>query len=306
MKRVLVTGASGFIGRQALPYLCADGYEVHAVGLSNVLATSDEDKMTWHAVDLLDSQAVDQLMATVQPSHLLHLGWYAVPGKYMTSAVNADWVKASINIMSSFVHHGGTRFVGAGTCIEYDTSFGFCTEQHTPIQANSFYGNCKNATHLVLQSLAQAHELELAWGRVFFIYGPHEHPKRLVSSVIHSLLNQQDADCSPGTQIRDFMHVEDVAGSFVALLNSPVTGPVNVCSGQAVSIRQVVEVVADQLDAHKRINFGAFPLNPSEPPLLVGNAGRLHNEVGFSPRYGLSDGLAHTIDWWRSRLKSKG
>src|SRR5258706_1738280 len=117
MKRVLVTGARGFIGRRTLPLLSTHGFEVHAVTSREIVP--GDPKVTWHRADLLDGRQIDSLIATIAPTHLLHLAWIATPGSYQTSAENLRWLEAGIHLTRSFSITGGKRLVAAGSCAEY-------------------------------------------------------------------------------------------------------------------------------------------------------------------------------------------
>lgn len=130
MKKVIVTGASGFIGRHALNTLIDRGFEVHAISSKSELKISD--RCTWHLINLLDSSEIMSLVKAVKPSHLLHFAWYAVPGKYWTSELNFLWVQASLELLRQFRQQGGERVVMAGTCAEYDWNYGYCSELVTP------------------------------------------------------------------------------------------------------------------------------------------------------------------------------
>jgi nucleoside-diphosphate-sugar epimerase len=136
---------------------------------------------------------------------------------------------------------------------------------------------------------------------VFFLYGPGEHPDRLVSSVIRSVLKGEPARCSHGRQIRDYLHVQDVADGLVALLDSEVTGSVNVCSGEATTLRQIVTTVGRLMDRPDLILLGAIPARANDTPLVVGHNGRLCAALSWAPRYDLESGLQQTIDWWQSQ-----
>jgi len=106
-------------------------------------------------------------------------------------------------------------------------------------------------------------------------------------------------------QVRDFLHVEDVASAFVSLLMNPVQGPVNIASGCPVTLRDVVMTAADCLNARERVQFGALPAPVDEPPRIVGSVGRLNDEVGWRPKYDLAAGMAQNIQCWRERLSWK-
>lgn len=256
----------------------------------------------WHRADLLDGGQVKNLMAKVQPTHLLHFAWFVMPGKYWTSIENFHWVQASLDLLQAFAQYRGQRVVVAGTCAEYDWKYGYCSEQVTPLMPSTLYGSCKYSLQLMLDAFAKQTRVSAAWGRIFFPYGPHEHPTRLVASVIGSLLKNVPARCSPGEQIRDFLHVHDIAGAFVALLDTDITGPVNIGSGQPIAVKEIVRKIAHRLESPELVHLGALPAAPNEPPLLVADVRRLSEEVGWTPCYDLDDGLDQTIRWWKDQM----
>jgi nucleoside-diphosphate-sugar epimerase len=300
MKRVLVTGAAGFVGLHCLPLLAARDYEIHAV--SARAQQKDYAGVRWHQADLLDALQVAELMAKVRPTHLLHLAWFTVPGQYWTSLENVRWVQASLNLFQEFHRNKGARAVMAGTCAEYDWRYGYCSERLTPLSPATLYGTCKHSLQLILDALARELSTSLAWGRIFFLYGPNEPPQRLVPYLIRGMLRGDAVRCSHGNQIRDFLFIEDVAGAFVALLESDVSGPVNIASGEGIAVKELVYRIAQQLSARDLVELGAVPLSEGEPPLLVADIRRLKEEVGWTPRYGLEQGLERTIKWWKERI----
>lgn len=301
MKRVLLTGGTGFIGRNAIAPLIARGYEIHAIASRR--ATTAIEGVHWHRADLLDSNEVARLMSGICPTHLLHFAWYAEPGKFWKSTENFRWLEASIGLMRHFRESGGERIVMAGTCAEYDWDHGYCTETVTPCRPATSYGVCKNALQEVLHSYSAETGISSAWGRIFFLYGPGEAPSRFVPSVLTSLLRGDTANCSHGNQLRDFMHVEDVASAFVALLDGQVAGAVNISSGRPLSLREIALVAADCIGAeHGRIRFGVIPAQENDPPLLAGDSRRLTEEVGWRPRYDIRSGIEQTTNWWKLQL----
>lgn len=298
MKRVLLTGAGGFVGHHAIAPLVARGYEVHAV-TSRPVASGDT--VRWHEADLLDPDASSRLVAVLRPTHLLHFAWYAEPGKYSRSPENLRWLEASLALLRHFRAAGGARLVMAGTCAEYGWTQGVCSEGATPRRPATLYGICKNALHEVMSSYCEAERLSAAWGRIFFLYGPGEHPSRLVPSVANALLRGDDASCTHGNQVRDYLHVEDVAAAFVALLDSNVRGAVNIASGRRVALRDVVLEVARCAGApDRRVRFGAIEATQGEAPEIVADVRRLAEEVRWSPRYDLSTGLAQAVERLRA------
>ncbi len=302
MKKVLLTGASGFIGRHTITYLVEKGYEVYAVVYPNKSDLNESKSVFLYQVDIFNSKERKQLFDSVKPSHLLHFAWYAVPGKYWTSLENFRWVQVSIDILLDFIENNGKRAVLAGTCAEYDWRYGYCSEGITPTKPQTLYGTCKNSLQEMLHQLSNQTNISSAWGRIFFPYGPYEANVRLIPSVITSLLQDKPARCTHGNQVRDFIHVNDVASAFVSLLDSEVKGPVNIASGQAITLKSIIYSIADLLNKKHLVELGVLPTPETDAPFIAANIHRLSEEVGWNPSITLETGLKSTIEWWKQRL----
>jgi len=244
-----------------------------------------------------------QLLIEVKPTHLLHFAWYAVPGKYWTSLENIRWVQTSLELLMNFTSQGGKRAVLAGTCAEYDWNYGYCSEGITPTRPQTLYGTCKNSLQEILSQFSKQTGISSAWGRIFFLYGPYEAKTRLIPSVITSLLQGLPARCTDGNQIRDFLHVEDVASAFVSLLESNVEGPVNIASGQPVALNTIIYTIADLLDKKHLVELGVLPPPEDEPPFLVADVRKINQQVGWKSKITLEAGLKSTIEWWKENLE---
>ncbi len=309
-KVVLVSGAAGFIGRWSVPYLIDRGYEVHAVlGPSAGRVPPEQLRgAEIHHADLLDGPPVQAIMALVKPTHLLHFAWIATPGVYWTSPDNTRWLAASQLLLRCFRDQGGVRAVMAGSSAEYDWArAGRCDERTSPLADSGSapltpYAECKIAMQRALERFGSAHGMSTAWGRIFFQYGPDEHPDRLVASVIVSLLSGREALCSHGRQVRDFLHVADVGAAFAALLDSDAVGAINIGSGDPRSIAELLGEIAAQIGRPELVRLGARSAPPSEPLLLVPDVRRLHGELDWKPHFNLTGGIADTIAWWRGKL----
>ncbi len=298
MQRVIVSGANGFIGRYTLPLLVSAGFEVHA--LSRSAEPAPLDGVCWHTLDLMDDSAVDALLGDFQATHLLHFAWYTEHGKFWHAAENLDWVACSLNLLKCFARYGGQRVLMAGSCAEYDWHDGHCIEGETPCRASTLYGVCKHALHQVADAFCAQNNLSLAWGRVFFLYGPNETVSRFVPMIINGLLRGERVACSDGHQLRDFMHVADVASAFAALLVSDVTGAVNIASGKPVTLREIGEKVMQTIGGDGRIEFGALPNRQDDPDVLTAGVNRLKDELGWKPVFTLESGIADSICWWKN------
>jgi len=299
MKRVIVTGANGFIGFHCLAPLVAAGYEVHAI-TSHTTRPKEPLTIIWHTLDLLDSDGIQKLFSKVKPTHLLHFAWITEHGTYWNSLKNYDWLKGSITILQKFAEAGGKRIVMAGTCAEYDWRYGYCSEQITPLNPKSVYGCCKNCMQQLAALFCNQTDLSWAWGRIFFLYGPRENPLRLVPFVINRLLQNRKAQVTLGTQIRDYLYVKDVAGAFVKVLESQFIGPLNIASGRALSVRDVAKEIAGQMGGSDLIQFGGLGEKRDEHPVILADTRCLVENVGWEPEYDLNMGIAETISYWKN------
>jgi nucleoside-diphosphate-sugar epimerase len=300
--RVLVSGARGFVGLPLLAELARDGAELHA--LSTRPSSPALPGVCWHRIDLFDSVAVDALMQELAPERLVHLAWYTEHGRYWRAPENVTWVERSLELVRAFVRYGGRRLVMLGTCAEYDwaTATAPLVESSSPLVPATLYGAAKDALRRVAEAYAAQEGVELAWGRLFFLYGPREASARLVPSVTRALLLGEPVAVSSAQQVRDFMHVDDVAAAVAALLECSVVGPVNIASGVGVTVGDVIEEIVRLIGRPDLVRRGALPDRPGDPPLLLADVTRLRDEVGFRPRWGLADGLAATVQWWRRHV----
>ncbi len=299
LKKVLVTGASGFIGYKTLKFLKDKNYEVHALTTRDV-NFSNNDNIIWHKVDLLNNHSIEKIMALVQPIYILHFAWYVIPGKYNDSQENLVWIQSSIELLKKFKEYGGKRFIFAGTCFQYDLNYGFMSENLTPSKPNSLYGICKKSFENIAYEYCYKNNISFASGRIFYLYGERENKNRIIPYVINSLLDGKVANCSEGDQIRDFMYADDVANAFVEILDSNIEGVVNIGSGQPLKLKDILLKIGEKLNRKELINLGAIKAVSNEPIMIVSNNNRLKNETRWIQHYSLDEGLEKTIDWWKS------
>lgn len=304
MTRILVTGATGFIGREVTAGLLAKGHAVHAV--TSHQPTSLHPGIIWHQADLLDGSDLTPTLAEVQPSQLLHLAWAVPAGSWPSSPDHVRWLDASTRLVRAFLDAGGKRLVVAGSCAEYDLDYGYCSEALTPCRPSTLYGRCKNTLREFVECVAAASGVSAAWARIFYLYGPQEDPRRLVSSVIRSLLSNERPACTHGDQIRDYMHVTDVASALAAILDSDLTGAVNVASGKPISVRELVQTVERAMGRPGETEFGSIVPGAHDPPFVVGNPSLLRERTGWSQSIPVDTGVMATVTQIRTLLGRPG
>jgi nucleoside-diphosphate-sugar epimerase len=303
--RVLVSGASGFLGLSVLARLAGPDREVHALH-----ARADHPALPdvrWHRLDLADRRAVAALVEQLAPEQLVHLAWCTDHGRFWHAPENLGWVEYSLHLLHAFVSRGGRRLVMVGTCAEYDwsTADAPLVESSSPLAPATLYGVAKDALRRLASAYAEQEGVELAWGRLFLLYGPREAPGRLVSSLVRSSLSGQPVATGSGAHVRDFLHVEDAAGAVVALLDSSVVGAVNIASGVGTAIDEVIDRIVALTGRPELVHRGALPDRPGDPPSLLADVARLRDEVGFTPRWGLADGLAANLRWWQDHFQGE-
>lgn len=295
MNRLLITGASGFLGQHCLSTLIAQqrsDLEIHAVCRS---AQLQQNHVQWHCADLLSSVDRELLLERIQPTHLLHLAWVTTPGQFYQSEQNDLWLAASNSLAVQFAQHGGRRIVGIGSCAEYEFEDQPCREEETPLRPNTRYGCAKRDCYIDWTGIAEMSNLSMAWGRLFFLYGPGASRLRIPGVIINHLLKQETVACSAGHQQRDFLYAPEAAEALVELTLSDVTGAVNIASGTPYVLKDLMIQTAQMMGDPELLELGKRPLSAHEPQQIVADISRLTNELGWTPKVDLTEGLNRTI-----------
>jgi nucleoside-diphosphate-sugar epimerase len=299
--KVLVTGAAGFIGAHVVAALARRGADPVALVRSrtvrplNIAALDDS-----HVVeaDYHDVARLEQVFQDVRPGAVVHCAWRLAPGGgYLDDPANLRELEASLRFLDVARRHGCSRVVGIGTCLEYGASEQPVSEV-APLEPQSVYAASKAALYLAGQAWSRAVGVSFAWARVYYTFGPGEPPHRLVPSVVNALLRGERIATTTGQQRRSFLFVEDVADAIAAITLSTEDGPFNVGSKDVVSVRAMIEGIADVLGRGDLLDIGKLPPR-AEPDVLWADTKRLETRLAWKPGTELEEALERTIAWWK-------
>jgi nucleoside-diphosphate-sugar epimerase len=296
--RVMVTGASGYIGRWVLAGLARADVELVAVCRRRPAV---DLPFTWLELDLLDEAARDAI-AAAHPDIVLHLAWVTEHGAFWHSAENLAWVAASLRLARTATEAGCVRFVGVGTCAEYDApDDADCEEDSTPLEPDTLYAVAKDSCRRVISAYLAGTATSFAWARLFYLYGQDEGKERLVPSICRALAAGRPARCSRGSATRDFMDVRDTGAALAALALAPTVGPMNIVSGQAASVADIARRLGALAKRPDLLQFGALPERPNEPARITASGARLRSMLNVPPARPLADGLADAWHYWAAQ-----
>lgn len=281
---ITLTGATGFVGKQILRALLDVGCSVRVIAREPLLLEGFPEGGNVEFVPTPDlfaetPQRLEELLTGSET--LVHAAWYAEPGKYLTAPRNLTCLSGTLSLALAFMKVGGQRFIGLGTCAEYDSSVGLMTPD-TRLAPTTLYAACKASAYLVLSNLFGAEDVTFAWCRLFYLYGEGEDERRLVPYIRRQLATQQEALLTTGTQVRDFLDVIDAGQMIVDVALGQGEGAFNICSGEEMTVRQLAEKVADEYGRRDLLRFGARPENAFDPPRVVGVPGGLSQGIDSS------------------------
>ena len=272
MSLVLLTGATGFVGRQVLRALIERTCNVRVVfrdGKRSPFARSPTIESLISSPDIFAESAAWWADTCRDVDTVIHVAWYAEPGQYLQSPKNQECLAGTLRLAQGAAQAKVRRFVGIGTCFEYDFSAGHLSVE-TALRPSTPYAEAKTAAFTVLSRSLPKQGVEFAWCRLFYLYGEGEDPRRLVPYLRSKLSAGEPAELTSGRQICDYLDVGEAGRLIADTALGAVQGPVNICSGAAVTIRALAERIADEYGRRDLLRFGARPDNLVDPPVVVG------------------------------------
>lgn len=294
MKKLIITGAAGFIGYHCLEILKNKNYEVFAISRRERISSGN---IKWIKANLFNFEETKSLIKEINADLILHLSWITTPGIFYESEENHMWVNSSLNLLKAFLENGGKRVVVAGSCAEYDWNKKEMLED-VGSNPSSLYGNSKLLLYNEVKNLSLNNQANLAWGRIFNVFGPKEPSEKLVSFLIRAALLKNKIQCIAKDDIRDFIYVKEVANIFIFLLENTFDGIINIATGTGLSVNQIVKLIEKKLNVS---NICDFKQNVSKFPYVVGNTKNLQT-LNYRYLFDLEQSIEETIKWWRDEI----
>ncbi len=269
MTHVLLTGATGFVGRHVATTLAERGAKITVIirhGTCHRL--SIEPTTIIETDDLFAHDAAWWRTVMSDVEMVLHLAWIATPGRYLTDPINLDCLRGTLSLAAAARSEGIRRFVSTGTCLEYAmTGRPLCVDG--PLDPRSLYAAAKASAYLSLRALFARTETRFLWARLFHLYGPGEHPRRLFAYLHGQMANGQPAELGSGAQVRDFIDVRAAAKMIVGHAFSDTQDAVNIGAGRGQTVREMAEHLATTYGRSDLLRFGARPDPADEPCHIV-------------------------------------
>jgi len=272
INKILLTGATGFVGQQVFRSLVASSSEI------GIVARPSSKKFEQLFPDAREIIITKDLFLESEDwwaekcakyDKVIHIAWHVEPSDYLHSKKNMDCLIGSLKLAQGATRAGIKKFVGIGTCLEYKIS-GNSLSTKDPLNPDNIYGSTKASLFLSLSNWFSQHSTDFAWCRLFHLYGEGEHPDRLVAYVKSKIKAGEPVALTGGNQIRDFLDVASAGKMIAEVANSDYSGPLNICSGVPVTVRQLAEKVADDYGRRDLLRFNARPMSEKEHPVIVG------------------------------------
>ena len=319
--KILLTGPTGFIGKAFIRLGRARGHQIAGLIIpsENIPEefTIQPSTLRWLRGSL--DEAPWEEIAAFGPEVCVHMAWITTPGVYLEAPENERFRDASLRFLRKLQEMGELKdrgrgrgregdeinhqlstinsppyILALGSCIEYEPSDQPLSEDYSPIAPATLYARCKNDLRIALEIEAKTRGFGLCWARVFYPYGPGEHPSRLCSSIIQKLARNEKIVLKTPNSTKDYIYITDLAAALLTVLEKKFLGPINLGTGTGVSIKEIAKAVAKQMGKLDLIEEAGHA-DPDPLPYVVANASKLRS-LGWRPEWTMEKGLAKMVE----------
>ena len=281
MTKILVTGATGFLGNHVINSLLSYDCEVIATSIES---HNDASRYSWYnKVDYvstdLSTQDVDFYKSFSRPHSLIHLAWQGLPNYDNRFHLDIN-LKSSYSFLKNMIACGLKNVVVSGTCFEYGMQSG-CLNEGMATNPSNFYAIAKDELNKSIANLKNEYDFKFTWTRLFYLYGDGQSPNSLLGQLKKSIRNKDtEFNMSAGDQIRDFIDVKEVADILARLtIKDQDFGIVNCCSGKPITVLQFVQEQLESVDYKIKLNLGYYPYSKFEPKEFWGDRTKLDSII---------------------------
>lgn len=285
--KILLTGASGFIGKALLPALLEEGHRVTILSRVTGAALGVDEEIvapTQQWPDAISGRSFDIC---------IHLAWIATPGVYASSTENEILAETTIRLAESLFISGLPHFLNLGTCIEYAPGQTTpCIPGETPLAPETLYGRAKDQARRGIEDSAVRHNAGYTWARLFYPYGAGEHPNRIPSTFLQKLSQGEAIELATPRSMKDFIAIRDVVSALLRIVENGIPlGDINIGSGQGTSIADLAALCARVIGASPDLITTAQIRNADPYAFHLADISAL-NRLDWKPRVDLREGLS--------------
>jgi len=312
MKKILITGGTGFIGANFVHTFSARGEEVHVLKRkeSSIDRIGDiKNRLFFHDVELSDTVRLEAILKEIKPDHILHFAAYGTH-----QDVEQDIQKTietnllgTINLLNTCAKIGFSSFINTGSTSEYGRKEHPMKETDV-LEPNNLYGVTKAAGTLYCEQFGKKNDLPIVTMRLFSIFGYRESYNRLIPTLGRAVLLGEELKAISPSTVRDFIFIEDVISAYLKAMDmiDTVKGNIfNIASGEELSIADVVKTAEKVSGKRIKVSYGDFLAKQVEPEHWVGNIEKAREMLGWSPSHTFEEGFSKFLDWVKAAEKNR-
>lgn len=288
-KKILLTGATGLIGKELIKPLLENDYEIFAISRK---PCKNENTVTWLSGDLFDTQFIKHCCKKARADILIHLAW-KVTGDYANSNENFSFLASSISLLQEFQQNGGKQVFFCGSYFEYDFSQTVITEQSKLAPEKMAYTFCKNELRKIAEKFCRQNAVNFCYGRIFNVFGHNEDKKRLTRQILDNLFTDKEVIIKSGPLQKDYMYSKEIASAITAVLKSNIQGTINICTGKPIAIKDIALTIARKLHKEHLVKFQDDFGN--QPLCIYGDNTKLLTETEYKPQYSFEQAIDEII-----------